>query len=98
MSDKLSLGFSAVFLFLEFMKKYELKTTLQGHSMAVSVVKFDPSGQYIATGSMDTTINLHNQDSQGTHIRSFLGHTNGICDVSWSMDSKFLVKHSACIN
>lgn len=72
---------------------YELKHTLQGHLRCVSVVKFSPRGDQLASASADRLVKLWDVDT-AQFKRTLEGHNEGINDVCWSPDCKFLISCS----
>lgn len=80
---------------------YGTKHVLEGHTRAVSVVKFNPSGDLLASASADTTIRitrvedgslacvLPKEDAEVYH-----GHLSGINDLVWSNDGRYLCSAS----
>jgi WD40 repeat protein len=65
---------------------------LQGHSDAITRVKFSPNGQTIASASWDKTIKLWSRDGQLLH--TLRGHEDAVWSVSFSPDGKLLVSAS----
>lgn len=72
---------------------YELKHTLHGHLRYVSVVKFSPRGDQLASASADRLLKLWDVDT-AQFEKTLEGHNEGINDVCWSPDSKFLISCS----
>ncbi|KAH8416112.1 hypothetical protein KR222_008350 [Zaprionus bogoriensis] len=72
---------------------YELKHTLQGHQRYISVVKFSPRGDRLASASADRLVKLWDVRS-AQYEKSLEGHVRGVNDVTWSPDGKFLVSCS----
>ena len=75
--------------------------TLSGHlSMpycgggTVSMIRFSPDGDMIATGSGDTTIRLWSTGT-GKHLKTFTGHMAGVNSVAFSPDGKTLASGSS---
>jgi predicted NACHT family NTPase len=62
---------------------YELKSTLTGHTNAVTSVAFSPCGSTVASGSYDHSIKLW--DAGTYELKSTLtGHTSGILSIAFS--------------
>ena len=69
--------------------------TIEEHSGAVSSAAFSPvSGQYIASGSHDSTVKIWDAFS-GAHQRTLEGHTDKINCLVWSYDDAFIITASA---
>ncbi|KAJ3333391.1 hypothetical protein HDU76_008642 [Blyttiomyces sp. JEL0837] len=59
---------------------------LTGHQAEVFTCKFSPSGQQIASGSMDRMIYLWNTYGECENYNTLKGHTGAILEVQWSRD------------
>ncbi|KAK4883628.1 hypothetical protein RN001_006947 [Aquatica leii] len=70
-------------------------SSMPGHAEAVISVSFSPNGQYLASGSGDTTVRFWDLSTQSPYF-SCKGHRNWVLCISWSPDSKKLA--SACKN
>ena len=68
---------------------------LSGHSGEVFTAKFNPEGNYIASGSMDRTIMLWRTYGQCENYGVLSGHKGAILDLHWSRDSSVLYSASA---
>lgn len=69
---------------------YKLSHNLVGHAKAVSCVKFSPHHpELLASSSADHSVIIWNIN-EGSQLRSFEGHTQGINDVCWSHNGRYL--------
>ncbi|KAF2668695.1 WD40 repeat-like protein [Microthyrium microscopicum] len=68
---------------------------LVGHSGEVFATRFDHTGQFIASGSMDRTILLWRAQDDCANYGSLGGHKGAILDLHWSRDSRVLFSASA---
>jgi WD40 repeat protein len=68
--------------------KPELVVTT-GHIAVVNCVAFDPTGEYILTGSEDRTLKLWSISLQQEY-RTLYGHTAGVAKVIFSPDGKLI--------
>ncbi|KAI8933707.1 hypothetical protein NX059_009424 [Plenodomus lindquistii] len=68
---------------------------LSGHSGEVFAARFDPTGQYIASGSMDRSILLWHSSGTCENYGILTGHKQAVLDLHWSRDSKVLFSASA---
>ncbi|KAL5457890.1 hypothetical protein PMIN06_003611 [Paraphaeosphaeria minitans] len=68
---------------------------LTGHSGEVFAARFDPTGQIIASGSMDRSILLWRSSGDCNNYRILTGHKQAVLDLHWSRDSKVLFSASA---
>ncbi|KAI9591778.1 CG3436-like protein [Syncephalis fuscata] len=68
---------------------------LTGHQRDVLTCKFDPSGQHIASGSMDRDILLWNTYGECKNYGLLRGHTNAVLEIQWSKDSQQIYSASA---
>ncbi|KAF2150756.1 WD40 repeat-like protein [Myriangium duriaei CBS 260.36] len=68
---------------------------LSGHSGEVFAARFDPTGQHIASGSMDRDILLWHTTSTCDNHGLLTGHKGAILDLAWSRDSRALFSASA---
>jgi hypothetical protein len=68
-------------------------STLSGHTNWVRSVAFSPNGQFLASGSWDTTIKLWDV-AGGREVRTLTGHTDWVNSVAFSPDGQFLASGS----
>ncbi|PGH31231.1 Prp8 binding protein [[Emmonsia] crescens] len=68
---------------------------LTGHSGEIFATRFDPTGQNIASGSMDRSIMLWRTYGQCENYGVITGHKGAILDLQWSRDSKIIFSASA---
>ncbi|KAF1955377.1 WD40 repeat-like protein [Byssothecium circinans] len=68
---------------------------LTGHSGEVFAARFDPTGQYIASGSMDRAILLWRSSGACENYGILTGHKQAVLDLHWSRDSRVLFSASA---
>ncbi|KAJ9628741.1 hypothetical protein H2203_002643 [Taxawa tesnikishii (nom. ined.)] len=68
---------------------------LSGHSGEVFCARFDPTGQHIASGSMDRDIYLWHSHGSCENYGILSGHKGAVLDLSWSRDSRVLYSASA---
>ena len=66
---------------------------LTGHSNLVYSVVFSPDGEYLASGSLDTTIGVW-RVSSGERIKTFTGHMDPIYSVVFSPNGEYLASGS----
>ena len=69
-----------------------LTTILEGHTGWVNGVAFSPVGEYLVSGSGDTTIILWNL--KGDPLATLTGHTAGVNDVAVSPDGRLIASAS----
>mmetsp|Transcript_23268 Transcript_23268/g.52473 ORF Transcript_23268/g.52473 Transcript_23268/m.52473 type:complete len:157 (+) Transcript_23268:35-505(+) len=72
---------------------FALAHVCEGHSRAVSSVKYSPCGTTLASASADATVRLWSAkdgEQKGAHS----GHSQGLSDMAWSHDSRFLATAS----
>src|SRR5688572_11868861 len=67
---------------------------LQGHFDGISSVAFSPDGQYVVSGSDDTTIRIWDAHTGQTVMGSPQGHSAAINSVAYSPDGKHVVSGS----
>ncbi|KFY57981.1 hypothetical protein V496_06277 [Pseudogymnoascus sp. VKM F-4515 (FW-2607)] len=68
---------------------------LTGHSGEVFAAKFNPEGNYIASGSMDRSIMLWRTYGDCENYGILNGHKGAVLDLHWSRDSRVLFSASA---
>ncbi|KXT05771.1 hypothetical protein AC578_1023 [Pseudocercospora eumusae] len=68
---------------------------LSGHSGEVFCARFDPSGHYIASGSMDRNVLLWRTSGECDNYGVLSGHKSAILDLHWSRDSQVVYTASA---
>ncbi|KAF2180339.1 WD40 repeat-like protein [Zopfia rhizophila CBS 207.26] len=68
---------------------------LTGHNGEVFAARFDPTGQHIASGSMDRSILLWRTSGVCENYGILNGHKGAILDLHWSRDSRVLFSASA---
>lgn len=68
---------------------------LTGHSAEVFGARFDPSGQHIASGSMDRSILLWRTYGDCENYGQLNGHKSAILSLLWSRDSSYVFSASA---
>ncbi|KAF2471067.1 WD40 repeat-like protein [Lindgomyces ingoldianus] len=68
---------------------------LAGHTGEVFAARFDPTGQYIASGSMDRSILLWRTSGACDNFGVLSGHKQAVLDLHWSRDSRVLYSASA---
>jgi WD40 repeat protein len=64
-----------------------------GHTGFVVAMAWSPDGQYIASGGVDTTVQVW-EASNGTLIKNYTGHSAEVEGLSWSSDSKHIASAS----
>ncbi|KAI6007452.1 WD40 repeat-containing protein [Pisolithus albus] len=72
---------------------YRAKYVLSGHTMAVSSLKFNPTGSLLASAAADKQIKIWDVYT-GEIVKTFSGHREGVNDVAWSSDGEFLASAS----
>jgi len=68
---------------------------LSGHAAAVYTIKFDPSGQNIASGSYDKNVFLWNVYGDCSNYNVLQAHKNAVLEVAWGDQGRKLVSASA---
>lgn len=69
-------------------KPYRHLKTLEGHTAAISCVKFSNDGNLLASASVDKTMILWSATNYSL-IHRYEGHAHGISDLAWSSDSHY---------
>src|SRR5205085_4430696 len=64
-----------------------------GHTARVTAVAWSPDGKRIASGSLDTTVQVWDATT-GNHSSIYRGHTADVAAVAWSPDSKLIASGS----
>jgi WD40 repeat protein len=64
-----------------------------GHSDSVNAITYSPDGKWIASGSVDMSIQIWDAET-GKHQMSCFGHTGQVIGLDWSPDGKYLVSCS----
>ncbi|KAI5843998.1 WD40-repeat-containing domain protein [Morchella snyderi] len=67
---------------------------LTGHSKEVFAVRFDPTGQNIASGSADRSILIWKTYGDCPNYLSLTGHKGPVLDIQWSRDSAIIFSAS----
>ena len=65
------------------------------HGGEIFAVRFDRTGQHLASGSMDRTIMLWNTYGQCDNYGVLTGHKGAVLDLRWSRDTQVLYSASA---
>ncbi|KAI4595552.1 hypothetical protein KJ359_006898 [Pestalotiopsis sp. 9143b] len=68
---------------------------LTGHAGEVYAARFDPTGNLVATGSMDRSILLWRSHHDCENYGVLNGHRGAVLDLQWSRDSSILFSASA---
>ena len=68
---------------------------LSGHSGEIFAAKFDPTGNFIASGSMNRSILLWRTYGACENYGVLSGHRGAVLDLQWSRDSRILFSASA---
>src|SRR6266536_3423688 len=64
-------------------------STYRAHTMRVTTVAWSPDGKYIASGSLDKTVQIWSANSAARfHPFIYRGHGAGVSTVGWSPDSR----------
>src|SRR5450755_2326700 len=65
----------------------------RGHTDRVTSVAWSPDGNYIASGSLDKTVQIWNATT-GEHSYTYRGHSAAVNAVAWSPDSSSIASGS----
>ena len=68
---------------------------LTGHKSAVYAVRFDPTGQHIATAGKDRDILLWNVYGEADNYALLRGHKNAVLELAWASDGATVFSASA---
>ncbi|KAF2458316.1 U5 snRNP complex subunit [Lineolata rhizophorae] len=68
---------------------------LAGHTGEVFAARFDPTGQHIASGSMDRSILLWRATGDCENYGALSGHKGAVLDLHWARDSRAIFSASA---
>jgi ribosome assembly protein 4 len=68
-------------------------STLTGHTEALLSCRFSPDGQYLATGSGDTTVRLWDLNTETPQF-TCQGHSNWVLCLEWAPDSSIVASGS----
>ncbi|KAI0842398.1 WD40 repeat-like protein [Hypoxylon sp. FL0890] len=68
---------------------------LTGHSGEIFSARFNPTGDLIASGSMDRSILLWKSSGECENYGVLTGHRGAVLDLQWSRDSEILYSASA---
>lgn len=70
--------------------------TYRRHTNRVTTVAWSPNGTYIASGSLDQTVQIWAANSTTHYTQTiYRGHTAGVQAVTWSPDSKLVASGSS---
>jgi len=70
--------------------KFQLKSTLEGHSKTVCSVKFSPNGKWLAVGTHGMVICILDAAHGYKCVAQLKAHNAAITHLDWSADSKYL--------
>ena len=65
----------------------QLLRTLEGYSRRVRSVAWSPDGQWLASGSVDSTVRVW-EAASGQLLRTLEGHSSRVHSVAWSPDGQ----------
>jgi dynein assembly factor with WDR repeat domains 1 len=66
---------------------------LRGHATEIVCLSFDPHGEVVATGSMDSTAKLWDV-SRGVELCSLMGHTAEIVSLNFNTEGDKIITGS----
>ncbi|XP_071715259.1 transcriptional corepressor LEUNIG_HOMOLOG-like [Rutidosis leptorrhynchoides] len=69
----------------------ESKSTLDGHSQAISDIRFSPTMRLLATSSHDKTVRIWDLENPGSSIRTFMGHSASVKSVDFHPKTEDIV-------
>ncbi|TKR95558.1 hypothetical protein L596_009709 [Steinernema carpocapsae] len=69
---------------------YKLFAELNGHRKPISVVRFSPNGQLLASGSVDKYFRIWRTEGEIEEKAVVKAHVAGLNDIGWTYDSCFL--------
>lgn len=75
-------------------KREFVREITDAHSDTVFGIEFSHDGTQIVSGAADKFVKVHNV-ADGSHVRSFEGHTHHVMDVSWKADGSRIVSAGA---
>ena len=81
------------YLYMLYTRFTRARTTLKGHSEAVSSVSFSPDGERIVSSSGDETVKVWNAQT-GQNTLTLKGHSGWVASVDFSPDGKRIVSGS----
>ncbi|KAI3714747.1 hypothetical protein L6452_21706 [Arctium lappa] len=61
----------------------ETKATFDGHTQAITDIRFSPSMLRIATSSLDKTVRIWDIENPGCAVRTFTGHTASVTSIDF---------------
>ncbi|KAI3775481.1 hypothetical protein L1987_50058 [Smallanthus sonchifolius] len=76
---------------LWFTNSLETKATLEGHSQAITDIRFSPSMLRLATSSHDKTIKIWDLENPGCSIKTFTGHTASVLSLDFHPKKEDLI-------
>ncbi|EAR84617.2 WD domain, G-beta repeat protein (macronuclear) [Tetrahymena thermophila SB210] len=93
--DVVAVGSKVNCKILNMQNKLEQMQVIECHGKKISSVVFSPNGQYIATGSTDTTCKIWKINNQGFKLfKNLEGHSGEVSSIAFSSDSKYLATSS----
>ncbi|XP_076911236.1 transcriptional corepressor LEUNIG_HOMOLOG-like [Bidens hawaiensis] len=69
----------------------ETKGTLDGHSQAITDIRFSPSMLRIATSSLDKTVKIWDLENPGRLIKTITGHTGSVMSIDFHPKKEDLI-------